>query len=106
MAGVEPVVELDSELPAELAVGGGSCLFVSGSFRDRRVTGARLSLDGDEHDLVSLPEARFWGLLPVPEIAAARTARLEIVLGLDDGRTERRSLAEIRLRPRLPGIDL
>src|SRR3954453_17854038 len=106
MAGRDPVVELDSELPAELAVGGGSCLLVSGSFRGGRVANARLSFGGNEHDLVSLPEARFWGLVAVPGIGAPRAARLEILWDLGGGRTDHRHLAEIQLRPRLPDMDL
>jgi hypothetical protein len=108
VAAGRPLVELDSELPAELAVGAGSCLHLSGSCRHSRraIKAASAALDGEAHDLIAYGDRqeRFWGLVPLTGVASPRQARIDLRIELDGRETVEHRLGEIRLLPELPTI--
>lgn len=123
------MVALDADLPAHLAVGGGNCLFVSGScFHPRRsVRRLALAVDGERHEVIAhgMPShdagspaaeegsgahspdgtlgawAGFWGIVPVPAVAAPRTVAVDLIADLDGGQGAARRLGEVELSPRL-----
>jgi glycosyltransferase involved in cell wall biosynthesis len=106
-----PVVHLDTELPRTLAVGRGTCLFVSGSWeaRGRRVSDPRLLIDGRAQTpvLTGIPvggadrDSGFCGILVVSPVERPRRAALELEASIDGGARERQSLGEIELVPSL-----
>jgi glycosyltransferase involved in cell wall biosynthesis len=105
-------VSLVSELPATLAVGRGTCLFLAGSCAhpDRRLRGLTVSLDGVAHPLtaygMSAPLADgFWGFLPIAPLSEPRRALVELVASLPDGATARHRLGEVELLPALEPIE-
>jgi Glycosyl transferase family 2 len=105
------LVSLVSELPASLAVGGGTCLFLAGSCShpDRRLRRLTVAIDGVEHELVAhgmaAPVANgFWGFLPIAPLSKPRRADLELVASLNGGATVRHRLAELELVPELEPI--
>ena len=106
-----PVVHLDTELPRTLAVGRGTCLFVSGSWeaRGRRVSDPRLLLDGSAQTpvLTGIPirgadrDSGFCGILAVSPVERPRRAALELEASIEGAARERQSLGEIELVPAL-----
>jgi glycosyltransferase involved in cell wall biosynthesis len=106
-------LRLDAPLPSHLAVGGGTCLFVSGAYAHPRgrVKELRLLAAGATAPLTAsgmprppldgLPAGGFWGAVPIPASAAGRSCELELVATVEDGGSARRSIGSVELRPGL-----
>lgn len=108
----EPILELESDLPRSLAVGGGTCLFVRGVCRG--LDGSVQTLDvvaGDDGRRARAhwqPAARsggvgeFWTWIPVPALQRPRIESLDVELRRGSRPIVRRRLGAVELVPSLP----
>jgi Glycosyl transferase family 2 len=104
--------QLETELPAAFAVGGGNCLFLAGSCSSpgRKLERLTVAVDGAEHPLVAhgMPEPvphGFWGFVPFEPVTTGRRVAMELVATLSGGEKARHPLGELELSPaaeRLP----
>jgi glycosyltransferase involved in cell wall biosynthesis len=103
-------VWLDEPLPRQVAVGGGTAIFLRG--RCRALDGCRidrLSLlaNGADHPLMAHgiapstnePAERWWGVLPISPVARAESVRLSLRASFATGEYHERGLGELRLEP-------
>lgn len=96
-------VELHEELPAELEIGLGQFLVVSGECRvpDDVVAEAFIRLEGElsRAELSRTPDgAAFWQAVFLPADMAGRTVQVEVVLRLRSGGEVTRTLGEVLCR--------
>lgn len=116
----EPASQLSvgavTALPARLAVGGGTALFVDGrcSAPGAEIEALELRFDGVAHPVAGwgmpLPDqvegdSYWWAIVPVGSLEAPRRAWVELYARLADGGRARGRLGTVELLPELPHGD-
>ena len=104
----------ERDLPARIAVGGGTSLFLKGFVsgpESRSVERIFITYEGERHPVIghggraSRADRRkgrpWWGLLSLEAVEAPRSSMLRIAVELKNGTTSELDLGEVELRPGL-----